>query len=53
MLSLEGELPPILAQMVKCANMNGLLDKDNGSIKFQNVYVHFYLFYTLGHDIFE
>lgn len=28
-LALEGELPPILVQMVKSANTNGLLDNDN------------------------
>ena len=39
LLALEGELPPILAQMVKSANMNGLLDNDNESAKYQNMLV--------------
>ena len=38
-LALEGELTPILVQMVKSANMNGLLDNDNESSKFQNMWV--------------
>ncbi|MED6289130.1 Inositol hexakisphosphate and diphosphoinositol-pentakisphosphate kinase 2, partial [Characodon lateralis] len=29
LLALEGELTPILVQMVKSANMNGLLDSDS------------------------
>lgn len=33
---MEGELTPILAQMVKSANTNGLLDNDCESSKFQN-----------------
>ena len=32
MLALEGELTPILVQMVKSANMNGLLDSDSDSL---------------------
>ncbi|XP_063101574.1 inositol hexakisphosphate and diphosphoinositol-pentakisphosphate kinase 2 isoform X7 [Cavia porcellus] len=32
LLALEGELTPILVQMVKSANMNGLLDSDNDSL---------------------
>lgn len=32
MLALEGELTPILVQMVKSANMNGLLDNDLDSL---------------------
>ncbi|CAH1790258.1 unnamed protein product [Owenia fusiformis] len=36
LLALEGELTPILVQMVKSANMNGLLDNDNESSKYQN-----------------
>lgn len=36
LLALEGELTPILAQMVKSANTNGLLDNDCDSSKFQN-----------------
>ena len=32
-LALEGELTPILVQMVKSANMNGLLDNENQSLK--------------------
>ena len=36
-LALEGELTPILVQMVKSANMNGLLDNDNESSKYQNM----------------
>lgn len=35
-MALEGELTPILAQMVKSANTNGLLDNDCDSSKFQN-----------------
>lgn len=29
---MEGELTPILVQMVKSANMNGLLDSDSDSL---------------------
>ncbi|CAF91580.1 unnamed protein product, partial [Tetraodon nigroviridis] len=32
LLALEGELTPILVQMVKSANMNGLLDNDSDSL---------------------
>ncbi|XP_062846045.1 inositol hexakisphosphate and diphosphoinositol-pentakisphosphate kinase 2 isoform X2 [Trichomycterus rosablanca] len=32
LLALEGELTPILVQMVKSANMNGLLDNDTDSL---------------------
>ncbi|CAJ0924179.1 unnamed protein product [Ranitomeya imitator] len=32
LLALEGELTPILVQMVKSANMNGLLDSDSDSL---------------------
>ncbi|XP_065145233.1 inositol hexakisphosphate and diphosphoinositol-pentakisphosphate kinase 2 isoform X20 [Paramisgurnus dabryanus] len=32
LLALEGELTPILVQMVKSANMNGLLDNDSESL---------------------
>lgn len=32
LLALEGELTPILVQMVKSANMNGLLDNDLDSL---------------------
>ncbi|XP_061414638.1 inositol hexakisphosphate and diphosphoinositol-pentakisphosphate kinase 2-like isoform X8 [Lethenteron reissneri] len=32
LLALEGELTPILVQMVKSANMNGLLDSDHDSL---------------------
>ncbi|XP_077795370.1 inositol hexakisphosphate and diphosphoinositol-pentakisphosphate kinase 1 isoform X13 [Macaca mulatta] len=32
LLALEGELTPILVQMVKSANMNGLLDSDGDSL---------------------
>ena len=40
LLALEGELTPILVQMVKSANTNGLLDNENeGSSKYQNMYV--------------
>ncbi|KAF7496306.1 Inositol hexakisphosphate and diphosphoinositol-pentakisphosphate kinase [Sarcoptes scabiei] len=35
LLALEGELTPILVQMVKSANTNGLLDNDCDSSKFQ------------------
>lgn len=41
LLALEGELTPILVQMVKSANTNGLLDNDCDSSKYQNMYVHF------------
>ena len=38
LLALEGELTPILVQMVKSANTNGLLDNENeGSSKYQNM----------------
>ena len=38
LLALEGELTPILVQMVKSANTNGLLDNDNDcSSKYQNM----------------
>lgn len=37
LLALEGELTPILVQMVKSANTNGLLDNDCDSGKFQNL----------------
>ncbi|KAJ1526973.1 hypothetical protein ONE63_008518 [Megalurothrips usitatus] len=37
LLALEGELTPILVQMVKSANTNGLLDNDCDSSKFQNI----------------
>ncbi|KAA0189008.1 putative histidine acid phosphatase, partial [Fasciolopsis buskii] len=36
-LALEGELPPILVQMVKSANTNGLLDNDNDCRHYQNM----------------
>ncbi|CAF0929451.1 unnamed protein product, partial [Didymodactylos carnosus] len=35
LLALDGELPPILVQMVKSANTNGLLDNDADSTKEQ------------------
>ncbi|XP_044000878.1 inositol hexakisphosphate and diphosphoinositol-pentakisphosphate kinase 2 isoform X16 [Aphidius gifuensis] len=37
LLALEGELTPILVQMVKSANTNGLLDNDCDSSKYQNM----------------
>ncbi len=37
LLALEGELTPILVQMVKSANTNGLLDNDSDSSKCQNM----------------
>merc|ERR1711971_137237 len=38
LLALVGELTPILVQMVKSANTNGLLDNENeGSSKYQNI----------------
>ena len=37
LLALEGELAPILVQMVKSANTNGLLDNDCDSGKFKNL----------------
>ncbi|XP_022693206.1 inositol hexakisphosphate and diphosphoinositol-pentakisphosphate kinase 2-like isoform X7 [Varroa jacobsoni] len=37
LLALEGELTPILVQMVKSANTNGLLDNDCDAGKFQNM----------------
>ncbi|BES94642.1 Acid_phosphat_A [Nesidiocoris tenuis] len=36
LLALEGELTPILVQMVKSANTNGLLDNDNEASKYQD-----------------
>jgi hypothetical protein len=39
LLALEGELTPILVQMVKSANTNGLLDNDCDSSKYQNMSV--------------
>lgn len=39
LLALEGELTPILVQMVKSANTNGLLDNDYDASKHQDVYV--------------
>lgn len=36
-LALEGELPPILVQMVKSANTNGLLDNDNDCHQYQQM----------------
>lgn len=33
LLALEGELTPILAQMVKSANTNGLLDCDDNELR--------------------
>ena len=35
-MALDGELAPILVQMVKSANTNGLLDNDSLSAKMQN-----------------
>lgn len=41
LLALEGEITPILVQMVKSANTNGLLDNESEcSSKYQNMYVH-------------
>ncbi|XP_055384691.1 inositol hexakisphosphate and diphosphoinositol-pentakisphosphate kinase isoform X2 [Condylostylus longicornis] len=37
LLALEGELTPILVQMVKSANTNGLLDNDCDSSKYQDM----------------
>lgn len=37
MLALEGELTPILVQMVKSANTNGLLDAESNTSKYQLV----------------
>ena len=37
LLALEGELTPILVQMVKSANTNGLLDKQGETSKYQHV----------------
>ncbi|KAF8567319.1 hypothetical protein P879_07978 [Paragonimus westermani] len=39
-LALEGELPPILVQMVKSANTNGLLDNDNDCRHYQHMVKH-------------
>ena len=47
-LALEGELTPILVQMVKSANMNGLLDNDNESSKYQNMYVSLTIVFRVG-----
>lgn len=40
LLALDGELAPILVQMVKSANTNGLLDKDADSTKEQQKVKH-------------
>ena len=49
LLALEGELTPILVQMVKSANTNGLLDNENeGSSKYQNMYVVFLKYLSLN-----
>jgi inositol-hexakisphosphate/diphosphoinositol-pentakisphosphate 1-kinase len=40
LLALDGELAPILVQMVKSANTNGLLDNDKMSAKWQNEVKH-------------
>ncbi|XP_060080823.1 inositol hexakisphosphate and diphosphoinositol-pentakisphosphate kinase 2-like isoform X2 [Ylistrum balloti] len=37
LLALEGELTPILVQMVKSANTNGLLDKQGETSKYQHI----------------
>lgn len=47
LLALEGELTPILVQMVKSANMNGLLDNDNESAKFQKRFIKFFIILKL------
>lgn len=44
LLALEGELTPILVQMVKSANTNGLLDNDCESSKYQTLYDYPQLF---------
>ncbi|XP_013386864.1 inositol hexakisphosphate and diphosphoinositol-pentakisphosphate kinase 2 isoform X1 [Lingula anatina] len=36
LLALEGELAPVLVQMVKSADTNGLLDEDREAAKYQN-----------------
>jgi hypothetical protein len=41
LLALEGELTPILVQMVKSANTNGLLDNDCDCSKHQNMCVQY------------
>nr|XP_039247814.1 inositol hexakisphosphate and diphosphoinositol-pentakisphosphate kinase 2-like isoform X3 [Styela clava] len=42
LLALEGELTPILVQMVKSANMNGLLDSEGDSLsECQQNFLHF------------
>lgn len=45
LLALEGELTPILVQMVKSANTNGLLDNDCDSSKYQNMLINLYLLF--------
>lgn len=45
LLALEGELTPILVQMVKSANTNGLLDNDCDSSKYQNMLVFLVNYY--------
>ena len=52
LLALEGELTPILVQMVKSANTNGLLDNDCESSKFQNMFVFFSRYEILKINIF-
>lgn len=41
LLALEGELTPILFQMVKSANTNGLLDNDGEASSLQHMYTNF------------
>lgn len=53
LLALEGELTPILVQMVKSANTNGLLDNDCDSSKYQNMLVFLVNYYHFKHVEFQ
>lgn len=46
-MALEGELPPILVQMVKSANTDGLLDDDKDARQYQSAVKKFL------HDYFQ
>lgn len=47
LLALDGELPPILVQMIKSANTDGLLDDDKDARQYQNAVKKFL------HDYFQ
>lgn len=62
LLALEGELTPILVQMVKSANMNGLLDNEGDTLsdcqqkwvtfRMQEYYFDYFLFVTMSCHIY-